>query len=71
MISVFVRLELDVHLSGGGAVRCGGWRHESLLAFSCKCRYFCPSCHAKRLALWSPWLEETRLAPAYYQRAEG
>ncbi len=33
-----------------------------LLAFSCKCRYFCPSCHAKRLALWGLWLEETLLA---------
>ena len=36
--------------------------HEYLLAFSCKCRYFCPSCHAKRLALWGLWLEETLLA---------
>ena len=27
--------------------------HEYLLAFSCKCRYFCPSCHAKRLAIWA------------------
>ncbi len=35
---------------------------RSLLAFSCKCRYFCPSCHAKRLALWGLWLEETLLA---------
>jgi hypothetical protein len=34
-----------------------------LLAFSCKARYFCPSCHAKRLALWTLWLEESLLAP--------
>lgn len=32
-----------------------------LLAFSCKARYFCPSCHAKRLALWTLWLEESLL----------
>ena len=32
------------------------------LGFSCKARYFCPSCHAKRLALWGIWLEETLLA---------
>ncbi len=32
-------------------VRCGACKHEYLLAFSCKCRYFCPSCHAKRLVL--------------------
>ncbi len=36
--------------------------NRDLTAFSCKCRYFCPSCHAKRLALWGLWLEETLLA---------
>ena len=30
--------------------------------FSCKCRYFCPTCHAKRLALWGIWLEDSLLA---------
>ena len=47
---------------GFARVRCGACKHEYLLAFSCKCRYFCPSCHAKRLALWGLWLEETPLA---------
>ncbi|MCH8948479.1 MAG: transposase zinc-binding domain-containing protein [Acidobacteria bacterium] len=47
---------------GFARVRCGACKHEYLLAFSCKCRYFCPSCHAKRLALWGLWLEETLLA---------
>ena len=47
---------------GFARVRCGSCKHEFLLAFSCKCRYFCPSCHAKRLALWGIWLEETLLA---------
>jgi hypothetical protein len=47
---------------GFARVRCGGCKHEFLLAFSCKCRYFCPSCHAKRIALWGIWLEETLLA---------
>ena len=36
---------------GFARVRCDGCAHEYLLAFSCKCRYFCPSCHAKRFAL--------------------
>lgn len=27
---------------GFARVRCGACRHEFLLAFSCKCRYFCP-----------------------------
>ena len=47
---------------GFARVRCGACKHELLLAFSCKCRYCCPSCHAKRLALWGLWLEETILA---------
>ncbi len=47
---------------GFARVRCVACKHEYLLAFSCKCRYFCPSCHAKRLALWGLWLEETLLA---------
>ncbi len=30
-------------------VKCRGRRHEQLLAFSCKCRGFCPSCGARRM----------------------
>ena len=47
-------------------MRCeaSGCGHEYLVAFSCKARCFCPSrCqHAKRLALWTLWLEERLLA---------
>jgi len=35
---------------GFARVRCDACAHQYLLAFSCQCRYFCPSCHAKRLA---------------------
>ena len=31
-------------------------RNEMLLAFSCHGRYFCPSCHAKRVAAFADWL---------------
>jgi Putative transposase/Transposase zinc-binding domain len=47
---------------GFARIRCDDCAHEYLLAFSCKCRYFCPSCHAKRLALWTQWLDTTLLA---------
>ncbi len=47
---------------GFARVRCVACKHEYLLAFSCKCRYFCPSCQAKRLVLWGLWLQETLLA---------
>ncbi len=53
---------------GFARVQCDACAHEYLLAFSCKARYFCPSCHAKRLALWTLWLEETLLAPASHRR---
>ena len=35
-------------------IRCDDCAHEYLPAFSCTCRYFCPSCHAKRHAIWTP-----------------
>jgi hypothetical protein len=47
---------------GFARIRCDACAHEYLLAFSCKGRYFCPSCHAKRLARWTLWLDETLLA---------
>jgi hypothetical protein len=43
---------------GFARVRCGTWRAEFLVAFRCKGRHFCPSCHARRLAEWSLWLDE-------------
>jgi hypothetical protein len=36
---------------GFARVQCDSCAHEYRLAFSCKSRYFCPSCHAKRLTL--------------------
>jgi hypothetical protein len=53
---------------GFARVRCDACAHDYLLAFSCKARYFCPSCHAKRLALWTLWLEESLLAPGVPHR---
>ena len=53
---------------GFARVRCGACGDEYLLAFSCKARYFCPSCHAKRLALWTLWLEEALLAPVPHRQ---
>ncbi|MBK6768115.1 MAG: transposase zinc-binding domain-containing protein [Ardenticatenales bacterium] len=33
--------------AGFARARCEACHAEYLLAFSCKARYFCPSCHAK------------------------
>jgi hypothetical protein len=53
---------------GFARIRCDACAHEYLLAFSCKCRYFCPSCHAKRLAIWTRWLDTTLLAPVPHRQ---
>ena len=47
---------------GFARVRCPECRAEFLVAFRCKGRPFCPSCHARRLAEWSLWLDEQLLA---------
>lgn len=54
---------------GFARICCDACAHEYLLAFSCKCRYFCPSCHAKLLAIWTQWLDTTLLAPVPHHRA--
>ena len=38
---------------GFARVRCERCRHEYLLAFSCKARYFCPTCHQRRVLEFS------------------
>lgn len=43
-------------------------RAEFLVAFRCHGRYFCPSCHARRLAEWSLWLDEHLLARVPYRQ---
>lgn len=44
-------------------IRCESCHHEYFLAFSCKCRYFCPSCHKKRTLLVGEFLTREVLAP--------
>ncbi len=41
---------------GFARVRCNDCGHEYLLAFSCKRRHFCPSCHQKRVVEFAEWL---------------
>ena len=53
---------------GFARVRCGACRAEFLVAFHCKGRHFCPSCHARRLAEWSLWLDEWLLAPVAHRQ---
>jgi len=48
-------------IEGVARVRCPDCRHEFLVAFSCKLRGLCPSCHQKRELLWVAWAEEELL----------
>jgi len=45
----------DLHF-GFARVRCETCGHEYLVAFSCKRRHFCPSCHQKRVVEFGEWL---------------
>ena len=47
----------DLHF-GFARVKCEDCGHEYLLAYSCKRRHFCPSCHQKRVAESGEWLCE-------------
>jgi len=53
---------------GFARVRCDTGRHEYLLAFSCKGRYFCPSCHQKRVLQFAAWVADDVLAPFPHRR---
>lgn len=48
---------------GFARVYCPECRHDYLLAFSCKARYFCLSCHQKRVLAYGDWVEHNILAP--------
>jgi ribosomal protein S27E len=54
-------LDCGVLESGFARVRCESCRAEYLAAFSCKARVLCPSCHEKRLEIWSDWLHHELL----------
>ena len=57
----------DLH-QGFARVYCDNCGHDYLLAFSCKARYFCPSCHQKRMLAYGEWVEEHVLAPVPHRQ---
>ena len=48
---------------GFARVRCDHCEHEYLLAFSCKSRWFCPSCHQKNVQTTARFILERVVAP--------
>jgi len=59
--AVYRYLDCGIFDQGVARVRCPECRHEFLVAFSCKLRGLCPSCHQKRELLWVAWAEQELL----------
>jgi hypothetical protein len=57
----------DLH-QGFARVRCPDCHHEYLLAFSCRGRWFCPSCHAKKVVQFAAHLQENILYPVPHRQ---
>ena len=55
---------------GFARVRCDECSHEYLLAFSCKGRWFCPSCHQKKVQIFGAMLAESILAAVPHRQPE-
>ena len=53
---------------GFARVRCDTCRHEYLLAFLCKGRYFCPSCHQKRVLRFGAWVADEVSTPVPHRQ---
>ncbi len=59
--AVYRYLDCGIFANGFARVRCGECGHDFFVAFSCKLRCICPSCHAKRELIWAQWAAEELL----------
>jgi hypothetical protein len=55
---IYRYLDCGILHNGFARVKCEDCNYELLLAFSCKRRHFCPSCHQKRVVEFGEWLCE-------------
>ena len=53
---------------GFARVRCQECGEEALLGFSCKGRYFCPSCHQRRVVGFAQWAQDEVLDPVPHRQ---
>jgi len=53
---IYQYLDCGILHNGFARVKCRACKHEYLLAYSCKRRHFCPSCHTKRVLEFGEWL---------------
>ena len=66
--SVYEYLRCGDLKEGFARVRCPDCEHEYLLSFSCKGRWFCPSCHAKKVIHFGELLKENVLYPVPHRQ---
>ncbi len=57
----------DLH-EGFARVRCPDCHHEYLLAYSCRGRWFCPSCHSKKVIQFAHHLKKTVIFPVPHRQ---
>ena len=55
---IYRYLDCGILHNGFARVKCGDCGHEYLLAYSCKRRHFCPSCHQKSVVEFGEYLCE-------------
>jgi hypothetical protein len=53
---------------GFARVRCPDCAHEFFVAFSCRGRCFCPSCHQKRALQTALWVSQEVCAPVAHRQ---
>ncbi len=56
--AVYRYLDCGIFAHGAARAHCAECGHDVLIAFSCKLRCLCPSCHQKRELLWAEWASE-------------
>ena len=56
--AVYRYLDCGIFAHGAARAHCAECGHDFLIAFSCKLRCLCPSCHQKRELLWAAWAAE-------------
>jgi len=57
----------DLH-QGFARIKCPDCYHQMILAFSCRGRWFCPSCHNKKVVQFGHHLKETVLYPVPHRQ---
>jgi hypothetical protein len=65
---IYKYLDCGVLSNGFARVRCDSCGEEYLVSFSCKMRYFCPSCHQKRVLILGEFLKERVLTPTAHRQ---